>query len=70
MFVGKAPLDAAKDSLPNAPAARGEEFGEAAAHGIGIPGGLEARVERNALNLDRAQRGEPRRNDSLERTDR
>src|SRR6202044_3064530 len=30
MLVGKAPLDAAKDSLPDAPAPRGEEFGEAA----------------------------------------
>ena len=54
MFIGKAPLDAAKDSLPNAPAPRGEEFGEAVSHGIGVPGGLEARVERNALNLDGA----------------
>jgi hypothetical protein len=57
VFIGKAPLGAAEDSLPNAPAARGKESGEPASHGVGIARGLEARVERNGVDLDRAQAG-------------
>src|SRR5579863_420984 len=70
VFVGEAPLGASKDSLPDAPAARSKEGGEPASYDSGIVRSLEACVERNGFDLDRAQRGEPRRNDSLERADR